>query len=125
MVIFPKKGEKVPYGYLKVDKSPDGHMADVNTNSGGTEVVICYKKKINCINELYGKWLYLALNNQKDLDVGDQSLSSSKFSSTCADPSSKCKNPKSSELRDEAHASFSKLHDENQSKGNIMLKCIS
>lgn len=31
---------------MKVDKTPDGHLADLNMHSGGTEVCICYKKKV-------------------------------------------------------------------------------
>ncbi|EEY64176.1 brefeldin A-inhibited guanine nucleotide-exchange protein, putative [Phytophthora infestans T30-4] len=30
---------------MKVDKSPFGHVADLNSNSGGTEVFLAYKKK--------------------------------------------------------------------------------
>ncbi|RLN65510.1 hypothetical protein BBP00_00002802 [Phytophthora kernoviae] len=45
VVLFPKKGETLPYGYMKVDKSPYGHIADLNSSSGGTEVFIGYKKK--------------------------------------------------------------------------------
>lgn len=31
---------------MKVDQTPNGHVADLNSNSGGTEVFICYKKKV-------------------------------------------------------------------------------
>ncbi|TMW55870.1 hypothetical protein Poli38472_008518 [Pythium oligandrum] len=45
-VLFPRKGDRAPYGYIKIDKSPEGHFADLNATTGGTEVNICYKKKV-------------------------------------------------------------------------------
>lgn len=38
-----------PASYMKVDRSPDGHFADLNMNSGGTEVCLCYKKEVRSI----------------------------------------------------------------------------
>ncbi|POM78082.1 Hypothetical protein PHPALM_4435, partial [Phytophthora palmivora] len=45
VVLFPRKIETLPYGYMKVDKTPLGHIADLNSTSGGTEVFLGYKKK--------------------------------------------------------------------------------
>jgi hypothetical protein len=33
--------------YTKIDQTPNGHIADLNSSSGGTEVFICYKKKVS------------------------------------------------------------------------------
>lgn len=38
---------------MKVDKTPDGHFADLNMNSGGTEVCLCYKKKVCLFHQCY------------------------------------------------------------------------
>lgn len=38
--------------YMKVDRSPDGHLADLNMNSGGTEVCLCYKKEVRSCVEM-------------------------------------------------------------------------
>ncbi|KAL3674688.1 hypothetical protein V7S43_000628 [Phytophthora oleae] len=54
VVMFPRKNENLPYGYMKVDKSPFGHIADLNSTSGGTEVFLGYKKKVYLFN-VHGK----------------------------------------------------------------------
>lgn len=46
VVLFPKKGDRLPYGYTRVDQTPNGYAADLNSNSGGTEVFIAYKKRV-------------------------------------------------------------------------------
>ncbi|CCI40210.1 unnamed protein product [Albugo candida] len=57
-ILFPKKGDKIPYGYLIVDKTPDGHSADLNMNSGGTEVVFCYRKRFQNLVRYREAWLH-------------------------------------------------------------------
>lgn len=58
VVMFPRKNDTLPYGYMKVDKSPFGHVADLNTSSGGTEVFLGYKKNVANISAIYKKWLF-------------------------------------------------------------------
>ncbi|KAG3130155.1 hypothetical protein PI126_g20629 [Phytophthora idaei] len=58
VVMFPKKNETLPYGYMKVDKSPLGHAADLNANS---EVLLVYKKKVASISDLHKKWLFASV----------------------------------------------------------------
>ncbi|KAF0692542.1 Aste57867_16354 [Aphanomyces stellatus] len=64
-VVFPKKGEKVPYGYMKIDKTPNGHSVDVHTN---LEVSICYKKHIGLVENLKSLWWHSTVTDlsQKD-----------------------------------------------------------
>jgi hypothetical protein len=38
--------------FMKVDKSPFGHVADLNSTSGGTEVFLGYKKKVRFIQKI-------------------------------------------------------------------------
>ncbi|ETW03596.1 hypothetical protein H310_05005 [Aphanomyces invadans] len=59
-VVFPKKGEKVPYGYMKIDKTPHGHSVDIHTNM---EVSICYKKHIGLVEYLKPLWWHATLAN--------------------------------------------------------------
>lgn len=56
-VLFPRKGDKLPYGYLKVDKSPDGHYADLNATTGGTEVCLSYKKDLESLKGVANHWV--------------------------------------------------------------------
>ncbi|RHY18989.1 hypothetical protein DYB25_006548 [Aphanomyces astaci] len=57
-VVFPKKGDKVPYGYMKIDKTPNGHSVDVHTNM---EVSICYRKHIGLVEYLKPLWWHATL----------------------------------------------------------------
>ncbi len=45
-VLFPKKGDEVPKGYIRLDKTVLSHPADMNLSSGGTEVYLCYTKQV-------------------------------------------------------------------------------
>ncbi|KAF4141125.1 PH domain-containing protein [Phytophthora infestans] len=67
-VMFPRKNETLPYGYMKVDKSPFGHVADLNSNSGGTEVFLAYKKKVASINDLHKRWLFASVTSPQVLE---------------------------------------------------------
>ncbi|KAL7687226.1 putative Sec7 domain, pleckstrin domain, PH-like domain superfamily, MABP domain-containing protein [Plasmopara halstedii] len=58
VVMFPRKNDTLPYGYMKVDRSTFGHVADLNMNSGGTEVFLGYKKKVANLRAIHKKWLY-------------------------------------------------------------------
>ncbi|KAG2875375.1 hypothetical protein PC115_g23927, partial [Phytophthora cactorum] len=68
VVMFPKKNATLPYGYMKVDKSPLGHAADLNANSGGTEVLLGYKKKVASISDLHKKWLFASVTPTQVLE---------------------------------------------------------
>ncbi|KAG7384054.1 hypothetical protein PHYPSEUDO_003024 [Phytophthora pseudosyringae] len=68
VVLFPRKNEILPYGYMKVDKSPLGHIADLNSTSGGTEVFLGYKKKVASISELHKMWLFASVTPPQILE---------------------------------------------------------
>ncbi|CAK4708806.1 unnamed protein product [Aphanomyces euteiches] len=73
-VIFPKKGEKVPYGYMKIDKTPNGHSLDLHAN---LEVLICYKKHIGLVEQLKPLWWQATIaepakDKRKFFDDGDE-----------------------------------------------------
>ncbi|KAG6942751.1 hypothetical protein JG687_00018882 [Phytophthora cactorum] len=53
---------------MKVDKSPLGHAADLNANSGGTEVLLGYKKKVASISDLHKKWLFASVTPTQVLE---------------------------------------------------------
>ncbi|KAL4099478.1 hypothetical protein PRIC1_007282 [Phytophthora ramorum] len=72
VVLFPKKNETLPYGFMKVDKSPLGHVADLNSTSGGTEVFLGYKKKVSCISDLHKLWLFASVTPPQVLERGSQ-----------------------------------------------------
>ncbi|KAK1947378.1 Brefeldin A-inhibited guanine nucleotide-exchange protein 1 [Phytophthora citrophthora] len=61
VVMFPRKNETLPYGYMKIDKSPFGHIADLNSTSGGSEVFLGYKKKVASISDLHKMWLFASV----------------------------------------------------------------
>ncbi|ETL81061.1 hypothetical protein L917_18528 [Phytophthora nicotianae] len=67
-VIYPKKNDTLPYGYMKVDKTPLGHVADLNSNSGGTEVFLAYKKKVASISDLHKMWLFATVTPPQVLE---------------------------------------------------------
>ncbi|KAE9344389.1 hypothetical protein PF008_g9243 [Phytophthora fragariae] len=72
VVLFPRKNESLPYGYMKVDKSPLGYVADLNSTSGGTEVFLGYKKKVACLNDLHKLWLFASVTPTQVLERGKQ-----------------------------------------------------
>ncbi|KAG6572886.1 Brefeldin A-inhibited guanine nucleotide-exchange protein [Phytophthora cinnamomi] len=72
VVLFPRKNESLPYGYMKVDKSPLGHVADLNSTSGGTEVFLGYKKKAASLSDLHKLWLFASVTPTEVLGRGKQ-----------------------------------------------------
>ncbi|EQC41253.1 hypothetical protein SDRG_01228 [Saprolegnia diclina VS20] len=53
-LIVPKKGEKVPYGYMKIDKSLTGQsFVDSSSNM---EVALCYRKQIGLLETSKPLW---------------------------------------------------------------------
>ncbi|KAG1711570.1 hypothetical protein DVH05_008819 [Phytophthora capsici] len=68
VVMFPRKNESLPYGYMKVDKSPFGHIADLNSTSGGSEVFLGYKKKVAGISDLHKMWLFASVTPPQILE---------------------------------------------------------
>ncbi|KDO35012.1 hypothetical protein SPRG_01075 [Saprolegnia parasitica CBS 223.65] len=53
-LIVPKKGEKVPYGYMKIDKSLTGQsFVDSSSNM---EVALCYRKQIGLLETTKPQW---------------------------------------------------------------------
>ncbi|DAZ99383.1 TPA: hypothetical protein N0F65_005285 [Lagenidium giganteum] len=97
-VVFPKKGEKVPYGFMKVDKTPDGHPADLNSGSGGTEIFLCYRKKLHTISDLQRKWLYMATTRAEE--SRPQIVDDGKHKITIDLSPPEAHDPKSNEIRD-------------------------
>ncbi|KAG3048581.1 hypothetical protein PI125_g26698, partial [Phytophthora idaei] len=95
VVMFPKKNETLPYGYMKVDKSPLGHAADLNANS---EVLLVYKKKVASISDLHKKWLFASLRSSfalKAAEVREQELiTAPHWPSAFASPDSPLSKPK-------------------------------
>ncbi|GMF09401.1 unnamed protein product [Phytophthora lilii] len=79
--------------YMKVDKSPLGHIADLNSTSGGTEVFLGYKKKVRVrnmfdylghdliaslcaqvasVSDLHKLWLFASVTPPQILERGNQ-----------------------------------------------------
>ena len=43
-VYFPRKKEAPPHGYNRLETTPSGHTADLNSGSGGAPIFLAYKQ---------------------------------------------------------------------------------
>ena len=51
-VYFPRKKEAPPHGYNRLENSPSGHLADLNSGSGGAPIFLAYKQELVWLREL-------------------------------------------------------------------------
>ncbi|CAN0410794.1 unnamed protein product, partial [Discosporangium mesarthrocarpum] len=57
-VFLPKRKEFPPYGYNRVEVTPSGHPADINSGSGGTPVYLAYRQGLWSLQSLRSGLMY-------------------------------------------------------------------